>query len=578
MRSSVLALLFAMAAAPAAGTVTVDLVAGPAPDLLVTQGDPVSPGMTEYFGWAMAVGDYDGDGTDDLAVSGASPTAGATSGAVYIFYGGPFVAPSEIDLSDPAVSADLTIFAAGSAAEGFGQALASGDIDADGDDELFIGAIYASTDDATFPPGGVVSVLLGPLATTGFRDVTSPSGEPELQYQAAGGPADSLGAALASGDVDADGFDELIIGAPTSAGGEGAVWLIDFQEAVAPFQLLPPDLPEPGISEFATGEAAAQLGRSVAVGDIDEDSADDVIVGAPFFDGGKGKVYVLSSDSGVLDFVTPDPGTHLGYRVAAGDVNGDGAADIVMGAPGADASAPVRMDAGAVYVVLGPGPGGVLPGATADITIIGAKGDPDGVSNSPAPGSDLDDPGGLFGSSIATGDMDRDGAADLVVGAPYEDGSTALYGGRAYALTGLNLLSTPATLDMGSAATPTTMIIGEGSTASVADPELFGDFMGFSAACGDFNGDGVADMIAAGVSDPFVLDKGKVALQLGIPVPSVPALSSSSVGVLLLILLGLGALCAGRLKPNVWAASCVPEETGRRVEASGGLGPMGGPG
>ncbi|MEE2665035.1 MAG: FG-GAP repeat protein [Myxococcota bacterium] len=178
-----------------------DLVAGPAPDLLIIQGDFVVPLKVEYFTYSVAVGDFDGDGVQDLAVSGASPGPGADSGAVYVFYGGPFTSPLVIDLGDPAASADLTIFAEGEAAPGFGYALAAGNIDGDGDDELFIGAPYATTADGFFPPGGVVVVLLGPLATSGSRDVTSPGGAPDLEFQAVGSASDGLGAALATGDI-----------------------------------------------------------------------------------------------------------------------------------------------------------------------------------------------------------------------------------------------------------------------------------------------------------------------------------------------------------------------------------------
>ena len=545
-----LALIAVLAVTPtASATVTVDLVAGPVPDLLIIQGDPVTPGTVEYFTYSVAVGDFDGDGVQDLAVSGASPGPGATSGAVYVFYGGPFTSPLEIDLGDPAASADLTIFATGSSADFFGYALAAGNIDGDGDDELFIGAPFATTVEGGFPPGGVVDVLLGPLATSGSRDVTSVSGEPDLQFQAVGGPSEGLGAALAVGDIDADGLDELLIGAPLTAGGAGSVYLIDFQEVSAPFVTLPPDMPTPGIETFSTGEPGAALGSALALGDLDDDGADDVIIGAPYFDGGKGKVYVISTGGGFFDFVAPDTETHLGFAVASGDVNGDGTSDIVIGAPGADASAPTRVDAGAVFVVLGPGAGGTLPGAAADITIYGAKGDPDATSNSPAPGLDSDDPGGLFGSAIAAGDIDGDGADDLVVGAPYEDGSTALYGGHAYSFTTLTG-STPIVIDIGVTPTaPVTKVIGAGGSIAVEDDELFGDFMGITVACGDFNDDGLADLIAGGVSDPFVGDKGKLALQLGTAAssaPKVPALSPGGVGLLLAILLGLGAVLLRR--------------------------------
>lgn len=546
MRRGVIVLLSIVSllhAQGAAATVTVDLVAGPEPDLLIVQGDPVTPGTLEYFTYALAVGDFDGDGVSDLAVAGASPAPGFVSGAVYVFYGASFTPPITIDLADPAESADLTIVATGPAAEGFGTALASGNIDGDADDELFIGAFAATTADGMggFPPAGVVDVLLGPLATSGIRDVTTVSGEPDLQFQGVGSPTDSLGAALATGDVDGDGFDELAIGAPLSSGGEGSVYLIDFQAGFGPFVTLPPAGPTPGIESFETAEPGAELGRALAMGDVDADGLEDVIIGAPFFDGGKGKVYVVNPVGGITEFVAPDVETHLGFSVASGDVDGDGASDIVIGAPGADASAPTRVDAGAVFVVLGPGASGTLPGPAADITIYGAKGDPDATSNSPAPGTDLDDPGGLLGTSVATGDIDGDGADDLVVGAPFEDGSTALYGGHAYSFTTLTA-SPPFVIDLAlTPDAPTTKVIGTGGSVAVADPELFGDFMGRAVACGDFNGDGLADLIAGGVSDPAVMDTGKLALQLGVAPPP-PADSLPAAGVVLLfgLLLTMG--------------------------------------
>ncbi|HJO23679.1 MAG: hypothetical protein QF890_16380 [Myxococcota bacterium] len=99
---------------------------------------------------------------------------------------------------------------------------------------------------------------------------------------------------------------------------------------------------------------------------------------------------------------------------------------------------------------------------------------------------------------------------------------------------------------------PVTTVIGAGGSIAVEDDDLFGDFMGITVACSDFNGDGFADLIAGGTSDPFVGDKGKLALQFGTAgsdAPGVPVLSPGSVVLLLAALLGLGA--AFRLRPRL---------------------------
>jgi hypothetical protein len=143
-------------------------------------------------------------------------------------------------------------------------------------------------------------------------------------------------------------------------------------------------------------------------GDVDGDGFNDVIVSAPAFEGGAGKVYVYSGHTGALlfDFVGA-PGENAGRSVAsAGDVDGDGFDDVIIGAPGSGSMA------GKAYVLAGPN------GAFERMHSAGVAGD-------------------RFGASVGGGgqDVDGDGFDDVIIGAPNDD-SAFLNAGRAFVFSG----------------------------------------------------------------------------------------------------------------------------------------------
>lgn len=211
------------------------------------------------------------------------------------------------------------------------------------------------------------------------------------------------------------------------------------------------------------GPAASSLfGWSVAgAGDVDGDGVPDFIVGAPHTGGypiWSGSAYVYSGATGALLYQKDgSPGDELGYSVAgAGDLNSDSKADFIVGAPFASPGG--RIWAGTAYVFSGP------TGA-----LIYEFNNPDLHQ-------------GEFGWSVAgAGDVDGDGRPDLIVGAHSMDidelqdvGSAFIYSGAAGALLG--------------------RIDGPGANKE----------FGFSVAgCGDVNGDGRADVIiGAAWADP----------------------------------------------------------------------------
>ncbi len=209
----------------------------------------------------------------------------------------------------------------------------------------------------------------------------------------------SFGRSVASaGDVNGDGYDDVIIGEPAF---DGLIWVYHGS----------PSGPNFDNYEFVAsgGQAGARYGTAAAsAGDVNGDGYDDVIVGAPYYDNGhtdEGRVWVYhGSPSGLIPYAAfrsdSDQANALyGYSVAsAGDVNGDGYDDVIVGAPGYDNG---HTNEGRVWVYHG-SPSGLIPYA--------------------AFRSESNQADAWYGYSVATaGDVNGDGYDDVIVGAPRYD-------------------------------------------------------------------------------------------------------------------------------------------------------------
>ncbi len=418
---------------------------GISPRTLLT---PTGAGANDVFGVSVAsAGDVNGDGFPDLIVgANGNDTGGIEAGRAYVYYGGP--------VAD--ATADLTLTGA-AALDNFGFSVASaGDVNGDGFADLIVGA-YGS--DAGGSDAGRAYVYYGGPTADATADLT-------LTGAAAG---DFFGLTVASaGDFNGDGFADLIVGASgNDAGGVLAGRAYVYYggpaiDAVADLTL--------------TGAAAAdEFGQSVAsAGDVNGDGFSDVIVGAYGNDlggpeAGRASVYYGGPAADAIADLTltgAAASDFFGYSVAsAGDVNGDGFADLIVGAYLNDAGG---GNAGRAYVYYG----GAAANSVADLTLTGAAFDE-------------------FGHSVASaGDVNGDGFADVIVGARQND-SGGNDAGRAYVYYG------------GPAADATADIILTGVTAN--------DFFGYSvASAGDFDSDGFADVIVgAFLSDAGAFNSGR---------------------------------------------------------------------
>lgn len=391
------------------------------------------------FGYAVSgAGDINGDGYDDVIVGAPHYDNGQSEeGVAFVFTGTPHGISK---IASNMLEADQ-------AEAGFGTSVSTaGDVNGDGYGDIIIGAThYDNGEDEE----GAAFVYLG-----------SPAGINPIPIKLESNKTGAwFGCSVAhAGDLNDDGFSEIMIGAMNYSNGqpeEGALYMF-------PGSVNGPNLA--GLRIIESDQEDARLGNAVSsAGDLNGDGYDDIAAGAySLGDYDAGAIFIGYGKANSLDSLTMDcmKGTqdqaHFGWDVSgAGDVNGDGFHDLIVGAHAYD------NGDGAAQIYYG-SPAGITQ---ANVTHLGAH--ETGMA-------------AAMGESVAgAGDLNGDGYSDVLIGEPwFIDENTSV-------LTGLALIyyGSPAGID-------------PGPQRITGNPNDTYDFFGWSvAAAGDVDADGYSDMI-----------------------------------------------------------------------------------
>ena len=462
----------------------------------------------------------------------------------------------------------------------FGAAVAGGDLDGDGYDELAVGAPS---------DGGVGTLFVFPGSASGLMAGLHRF---ESNAQRAGVPSpevvgDSFGGALVLGNFDADPQAELVVGAPGRAGGAGAVFVFqgDAGQGLLGSSGVWFDSSQLGCGAVTAGDS---FGAALAAGDFNGDSYDDLAIGAPGASSGAGKICVVPGNFGGLadgtgaayfqntnDYTASfiEAGDRFGAALAAGHFGSDAFADLVIGAPGeapgtspaggevevwfgkdaitigdffASGVAFIESDVSPQFVEAGDSFGHALAApavaGVSDQLFVGAPGDLGGLAASfyfgpggPSPGftwnqsylccvgpSEVSENGDGYGVALEATDIDGNGSDELVVGVSSEDaaaGMIMLYSD--VSLAGFALARSYRIADL----LPSNGVSHAGS------------YFGEALASGDFNGDGRSEVaVGAPVEHIGGISAGAVYV---VPEPAGSALGA--VATLAIAALGAGS-------------------------------------
>ncbi|MBM9576888.1 Ig-like domain-containing protein [Leptospira sp. 201903070] len=404
--------------------------------------------------------DINGDGYVDLVTSEYG------QGLVYIFH-------SSGTLGITTTNAGLANrIIVGNAADEFGRTVSMGDLNGDSYADVVVGS-------PAWNGGMGRTFVFHSSGNLGVNTSFSAFASSRIDGATAG---DRFGMSLATGDINGDGYTDLIVGSPNFNGSRGRVYVF-LSTGVT------------GITVTNTAAAATNrtgasanelLGSSIGVGDINGDGLADLAVGSPgySFPGppavipSSGRIYIYYGGAGVLTGVTNtltnqsgiSTNAQFGLALAVADINGDGFSDVV-------GSAPLLDTDGTVGNGIGDGVGTVR----AFMSAGGAGIANDTIGNAPLVinGVTMLD---IFGVSVTARDLDGDGRADIAISATQQLlPSSAVY-----------IFMTPTAGPIGNFFNKTN------ATASIAGSSGLGVSVGKGLSTGDTNGDGFPDLLIGG--------------------------------------------------------------------------------
>jgi Ca2+-binding RTX toxin-like protein len=468
--------------------------------------------ITDNVGFSVAsAGDVNGDGFDDFLFGSPSSTAGVSgAGSTWVVFGKASgfgtvllgsLAPADGFRIDGEAQNDAAGYSVASA----------GDINGDGFDDIILGAEQFGTNSI-----GAAYVVFG--KASGFTNISLATMTPADGFEINGtGLIGRLGHSVSSaGDINDDGYDDIIVGAPDGNTGNSGTAYVIFGKAGGFANI---DVTTLSLADGFTIKGAASDRAGIGVssaGDINNDGYADIIVGAEQTAGGKGGAYVLFGKAGgfsnidlgalapadgfkILGRVT---GSYAGAAVSsAGDFNNDGFDDLLVGAPFEGDGGPRT---GASYILFGKA-GGF---ATVDLAAL-----------APADGFKLANHHqyDMVGSAVSAGDLNGDGYGDVIIGANGTDG-VGNDAGAAYVLFGR--ASGFATVELGAPllASEGFKIIGDNG----------GDFAGMGvSAGGDLNNDGYDDIIV-GAPNALGANEGAAYVIFGRSSAGIPTLDNGA--------------------------------------------------
>jgi Ca2+-binding RTX toxin-like protein len=456
--------------------------------------------MEDNSGNVSSAGDVNGDGFDDILIGafGASNEAGES----YVIFGqaGGFNASFELSSLDGTNGFVLNGI---DAEDNSGLAISSaGDINGDGFDDILIGA-----DSADQPRGldagitaGESYVVFGQASGFGASfNLSNLDGNNGFILRGIDRIDSSGGSVSSAGDINGDGFDDILIGAaggdPNGTHNAGESYLIFGQASGfgAALELANLD----GTDGFVLNgiNTSDSSGRVSSGGDINGDGFDDILISAfqadPGGNGEAGETYVvygrasgfgasldLSSLNGTNGFVLNgiDEDDRSGRVISsAGDINGDGFDDILIGAADASSGSGVRREVGESYLIFGQASGF---GASFDLSSL------DGTNGFVLNGIDAID---ISGASVSSaGDINGDGFDDILIGAPLADPGGNNEAGESYLIYG-QASGFGASFDLSNL---------DGTNGFVLNGIDAGDVSGAAvSSAGDINGDGFSDIL-----------------------------------------------------------------------------------